>query len=56
MTNLDFVHQIKVDIDNNDTLDKLYILCIGSKSTQVVQKDKNITPITDQLEEMYANL
>lgn len=50
------IRQIKADINNNDALDKLCTLCIGSKSTQIVQKNMSMTLITDKLEEVYADL
>lgn len=49
-------HQVKAGVDEGDTLNKLYTLCIENKSTQVVRRDKSMTPITNKLEEVYADL
>ena len=48
------VHQIITK--DSDVLDKLCTPCVGSKSTQVIQRNKSMTPTTDKLEEVYANL
>lgn len=40
---------------DNDEMDKLCALCIGSKSTQVVRQNKTMTPITKKLEEVYVD-
>lgn len=42
-------------IDNN-ILNKLYILCMENKSTQIIKEDKNMTTITNKLEKVYTNL
>lgn len=41
---------------NDNEMDKLYTPYIGSKSTQVVRQNKTMTPITEKLEEMHADL
>ena len=48
------VRQIKTE--DSDVLDKLCTLCVGSKSTRVVQRNKSMTPTTDKLEEVHTNL
>ncbi len=53
----DSAQQFRVDIINdNNTIDRLYILYMESKSTQVVRRNKNITPIMNKLEEVHADL
>lgn len=47
--------QIRIN-DNNDTLNKLYTPCIGSKSTRSIQKNKNMTLSTSKLKKIYVNL
>lgn len=37
-------------------LDKLYMLCIGSKSSQIIRKDKSMTANTSKLEQMHTDL
>ena len=66
MTNLTQTHadpssairQVKAETnkDNGNILDKLCTACVGSNSTRVVRRDKNITPITNKLEEVHADL
>ena len=51
-----FAHQIKSSIDDNNTLDKLCTPCVGSKSTRVVRRNKNMIPTTSKLEEVHADL
>ena len=48
--------QLKADIDDSNALDRLYTLCVRSKSTRIVRKNKSITPITNKLEEVHADL
>lgn len=48
------VRQIRTE--DSDVLDKLCTPCVGSKSTRVVQRNKSMTPTTDKLEEVHANL
>ena len=43
----------KNDLDN---LDKLCIPCIGSKSTQIIRRNKYITTTTNKLEEVHTHL
>lgn len=50
------VHQIKLSIDNNNALDKLCTPCIRSKLTQVVRRNKSMTPKTNKLKEVHADL
>lgn len=56
MTDPEFTHQVKTEIDNNNVLNKLCISYVGSKLTQVIQRNKSITSTTDKLEEIYTNL
>lgn len=56
VTDSSFARQIRADIDNNEALDKVCIPCIGSKSTRVVRRNKSMTPTTNKLEEMHADL
>lgn len=46
-------HQIRND---NNGISKLCAPCVGSKSTRVVKRDKTMTPTTDKLEEVHADL
>lgn len=48
-----FAYQIRSD---NDGISKLYTPCIGSKSTQVVKRDKSMIPTRDKPEEIHADL
>lgn len=49
--------QFRADIINdNDALDKLCTPCVGSKSTRVVRRNKSMTPTTNKLEEVHADL
>ena len=48
------VRQIRTE--DSDVLDKLCTPCVGSKSTQVVRRNKSMTPTTDKLEEVHADL
>lgn len=41
---------------DNDEIDKLYALCIGSKSIQVMRQNKTMTPTTKKLEKVHADL
>lgn len=56
-SDLGFTKQFRIDvIDDNYALNKLCALFIGSKSTQIVKKNKYMTPTTNKFEEMYADL
>lgn len=46
---LSFDCHMKENINNNDVLDKLYILNIRNQLTQVVKKNKSIKPIISKL-------
>lgn len=48
-----FANQIR---GSNDEISKLCTLYVGSKSTQVIKRDKSMTPTTNQLEEISADL
>ena len=52
------IRQVKAgtDKDNGNILDKLCMPCVGSKSTRVVRRDKSMTPTTNKLEEVHADL
>ena len=52
------IRQMKAgtDKDDGDILDKLCTPCVGSKSTRVVRRDKSMTPTTNKLEEVHADL
>lgn len=52
---LEMAHATKANEDNN-LVDKLYIPCVGSKLTQVVRRNKSMTPISSKLEEIYVDL
>lgn len=43
-------------IKNLDIINKICTVYIGSKSTQVVRQNKNITPTINKLEEVHTNL
>lgn len=43
-------------IENADGIDKLCTPCVGSRSTQVMRRNKSITTITNKLEEVHADL
>lgn len=40
---------------NTDILDKLCASCIGSKSTQIIRYNKNMTVTTNMLKEIHAD-
>lgn len=42
--------------NNLDNLDKLYMPCVGSKSTRIVRQNKSMTVTTSKLEEVHADL
>lgn len=50
------VHRVKMEVDKGNILEKLCTTCVRSKSTQVVERDQSITPMTNKLEEVYADL
>lgn len=43
-------------INDNNTLDKLCILCVGSKLTQVIRRNKNMIPTINKLEKVHVDL
>ena len=46
----------RIRTKDSDVLDKLCTPCIGIKSIRVVWKNKSMTPTTDKLEEVHADL
>lgn len=49
-------HQLKADTNDSNVLDKLCTLCIRSKLTRIVRRNKSMTPTTNKLEEVHADL
>ena len=43
---------LPIDLD----LDKFYTICMTSKSNRTVKRHKSMTPASEKLEEMYADL
>lgn len=46
----------KSNIDNNNALDQLCIVCVENKLTHVVRKNKTMTLIINKLEKVHTNL
>ncbi len=55
-TDPSFARQIRANTDDNDPPDKLCTPCVGSESTRVVRRNKSMTPTTEKLEEVHADL
>lgn len=47
---------IAQQVTNNNILHKLYIPCVGNKSTQTVKRNKSIITTTSKLKEVHADL
>ncbi len=51
------LQQFRADIiDDNDALDKLCIPYVRSKLTQIIRRNKSMTPTINKLEEGHADL